>query len=68
MMSANITVVSHYSRYHFTALDLITGVMILNINMFGAAVIDRVLRHLDARLVTDHEIGSVLVGTRQNFA
>ena len=48
---------------NFTALDLITDVMVLDVDMLGAAMVNGVLRHLDARLIvfTDHELGSFLV-------
>ena len=46
-MSVLIKEVSQYSL-HFTALDLITDVMVLDVDMLSAAVIDRILCHLDA--------------------
>ena len=33
---------------HVTALDLITDVMVLDVDMLSAAAIDRILCHLDA--------------------
>ena len=59
MMSVIIKEVSQYSL-HFTALDLITDVMVLDVDMLSAAVIDRILCHLDAWLVIllNHELKS----------
>ena len=67
-MSAIITEFSQYSS--FTALDLITDVMVLDVDVLGAAMFHRILRHLDARLVvfTDDEVRSFFVGSRQNFS
>ena len=55
---------------HFTALDLITDVMVLDVNVLGTSMIHRILRHLDARLVvfTDDEVRSWFVRGRQNLA
>ena len=35
----------------FAALDFITDVMVLDVDVLGSTVVHRVLRHLDARLV-----------------
>ena len=45
-------------KLDFAALDLITDVVILYVDVFCAAVVDRILLHLDARLVvfTDYEL------------
>ena len=55
---------------HFTALDLITDVVVLDANVLGTAMVHRVVRHLDARLIVfgNDEVRSWLVGCRQNFA
>ena len=47
-------------KLNFAALHFITNVVVLDVDVFGAAVVDRILRHLDARLVVfmDHELGS----------
>lgn len=41
-------------------LDFIANVMVFDVNMLGTSMINRILRHLDARLVVFHdlEIGS----------
>lgn len=54
---------------HLITLDLITDVMILDVDMFGVAVIDRVLRYLDPQLIvlTNHKLGSFLVGSRHDL-
>ena len=67
-MSVIIKEVSQYSL-HFTALDLITDVMVLDVDMLSAAVIDRILCHLDAWLVTllNHELKSFLVGSSHDL-
>ena len=55
---------------YFTALDLITDVMILDVDVLGTSMIYGVLRHLDARLVVleDDKLRSYFVGSRQNLA
>ena len=35
-------------KVHFATLDFVTDVMILDINVLCTAVVDRILRHLDA--------------------
>ena len=54
---------------HFTALDLITDVMVLDVNVFDSTMIYWILRHLDIGLVvfTDDEIWSRLVRGRQDL-
>ena len=41
---------------HFTTLDFITDVMILDVNVLGTTMVDRVPRHLDAGLVVFHDV------------
>ena len=43
--------------------------MVLDVNVLGAAVVDGILRQLDARYVVfrDHELGSSLVGSRYDL-
>ena len=55
---------------YFTALDLITDVVALDFDVLGMAMIHRILRHLDARLVVFKygKLRSFLVGSRQNLA
>ena len=67
-MSVIIKEVAQYSP-HFTALDLITDVMVLDVEMLSAAVIDRSLCHLDAWLVIllNHELKSFLVGSSHDL-
>ena len=64
----------HHSRLavlklDFTTLDFIADVMVLDVDMLGAAMVYRILRHLDARLIvfTDKELRSFLVGSHHNL-
>ena len=54
----------------FTSLDLITDVMVLDVDMLRSTMVHRILRHLDTRLIVfdNDEVRSWLVGCRQNFA
>ena len=53
----------------FTALDLITNVVVLDVDVLGASMVDRVLGHLDAGLVVfiDHERRFFFTGNRQDL-
>ena len=44
--------------------------MVLNVDVLGAAMVDRILRHVNTRLVvfTDHALGSFLVSSRHDLA
>ena len=74
MKSLGHDIRQHQSRFavlelDLTTLDFITDVVILDVDVLGAAVVDRILRHLDARLIvfTDHELRSFLVSSRHDL-
>ena len=51
---------------HFTALDLITNVVVLDVNVLGTTMVHRILRLLDTRLVVfkDDKLWSFICAIR----
>ena len=45
-------------KVHFATLDFVTNVMVLDVDVLCTAVVDRILSHLDARLIVFKDLSS----------